>query len=343
MTILIPAFEPTENMLVLLSELHKQTDKNIVVVDDGSGETYNPLFEKAKDLGCTVLRYAENKGKGEALKTGFRWILQHNEPEGVVCADCDGQHSVEDIDKIARIVIENPGKVVLGSRQFTGEVPLRSRMGNTITRYAFSLATGCMIRDTQTGLRGYSADLLPWLCNVGGSRFEYEIRILLDAQRDGIHCLEIPIQTIYEPSARSHFRTVVDAYYVYVPLLKFSASSMFCALLDFCLLLLFKQLTGKMKYSLEFSIFFSRFISATSNYLLNRHLVFKAPDKQNILYPLKYFSLAAVILICNLSLMKMFTESLKLSLVPAKLITEGVLYFASYFVQKKFIFRSASN
>lgn len=343
MTILIPAFEPTENMLVLLAKLRRQTDKRVVVVDDGSGDVFQPLFDQAEKLGCTVLRYAENKGKGEALKTGFRWIAQQHEPDGVVCADCDGQHSVEDIDRIASIVLANPGKVVLGSRQFTGGVPLRSRMGNTITRYAFSLATGYMIRDTQTGLRGYSADLLPWLCGVGGSRFEYEIRILLDAQKDGIRCLEIPIQTIYEPSARSHFRTVVDAYYVYVPLLKFSASSLFCAVLDFCLLLLFKALTGPMKYSLETSIFFSRFISATSNYLLNRHLVFKAPGKQNILYPLKYFSLAAVILICNLSLMKLFTEGLKISLVPAKLITEGLLYFASYFVQKKFIFRSTSN
>lgn len=339
MTILIPAFEPNENMLVLLSKLIHQTDQRIVVVDDGSGDTYRPLFDKAEEMGCTVLRHPENKGKGEALKTGFRWILEHDEQEGVVCADCDGQHSCEDIDKIARTVRENPGDVVLGARKFTGNVPLRSRMGNTITRYAFSLATGCMIRDTQTGLRGYSADLLPWLCRVGGSRFEYEIRVLLEAQKEGYTCQEIPIETIYERSPVSHFRTVVDAYYVYVPLLKFSASSMFCALLDFCLLVLFKLLTN----SLLFSVVCSRVISSTSNYLLNRHLVFKAPKQESAIYPVKYFSLAAAILLCNYCFMVVFTVNLKLALVPAKIITECVLYFASYWVQKKFVFRTISK
>lgn len=343
MTILIPAYEPTEKMLTLLSDLTQRTDKRIVLVDDGSGKVYQPLFDKAKDMGCTVLQYAENKGKGEALKTGFRWILQHDEQEGVVCADSDGQHSCDDIEMIARVVMQHPGDIVLGSRLFNGDVPLRSRFGNTITRYAFSLATGCMIRDTQTGLRGYSADLLPWLCDIEGSRFEYELRILLEAQKVGYHCLEIPIQTIYEQSIRSHFRTVVDAYYVYVPLLKFSASSMFCALLDFCLLIIFKLLTNSFKYSLEISIFSSRIVSATTNYFLNRHLVFKAPSQQSLVYPLKYFALAAAILTCNYSLMKLLTAVCMLNLIPAKIITECVLYSASYLVQKKFIFRSASN
>jgi glycosyltransferase involved in cell wall biosynthesis len=92
MTVLIPSFEPTDKLTILISDIRKLCGFPILIVDDGSGETFAPIFKKAEEAGCTVLRHAKNTGKGEALKTGFRYLLSLPINEGVVCADSDGQH-----------------------------------------------------------------------------------------------------------------------------------------------------------------------------------------------------------------------------------------------------------
>lgn len=86
------------------------------------------MFRKAEALGCTVLHHTQNLGKGAALKTGFLYLVP-DEAWGVVCADSDGLHRVEDIIRVAE-AIGNKAEMVLGTREFTGEVPFRSRFGN---------------------------------------------------------------------------------------------------------------------------------------------------------------------------------------------------------------------
>ena len=94
---LIPAYKPEEAMLPFLQALREHFGV-IVVVNDGSGDAYDALFNRARELGATVLDHAVNLGKGRALKTGLNHIL-HTYPDcgGVITADCDGQHAVEDI------------------------------------------------------------------------------------------------------------------------------------------------------------------------------------------------------------------------------------------------------
>ncbi len=72
-----------------------------------------------------------------------------------------------------------PGAVVLGSRLFVDEVPWRSTVGNVASRLLLRAVTGLRLVDTQTGLRAYPAGLLPWLAQVPGDRFEYELEVLL--------------------------------------------------------------------------------------------------------------------------------------------------------------------
>lgn len=135
--------------------------------------------------------------------------------EPVVCADCDGQHTPADIARIAALVA--PGTMVLGGRRFTGPtsggpVPLRSKVGNAVSRWLFGAVAGVGVHDTQTGLRAYPADLLPWLQSVPGDRFEYEFSLLLRASGAGVLIVEVPIETIYlDANASSHFRPVQDS------------------------------------------------------------------------------------------------------------------------------------
>lgn len=336
MTILIPSYEPDERLIALIRDLKEVSDAPILVVDDGSGEDYRGIFESARKEGCTVLTHPTNQGKGRALKTGFDYVRKHGEEEGVVCADSDGQHLPEDILRITRAVREHRGHIVLGSRQFTGKVPLRSRFGNSATRMVYALATGKPIRDTQTGLRGYSSDMLDWLCGVQGDRFEYEMNMLLEAPAAGIDLIEVPIETVYlDENKSSHFRPLADSARIYFPFLKFCASSGFAAVLDFALLFLLQWITS----NLLVSVAGARLFSSVFNYTMNRRFVFAQDKGAAIRRSLpRYFSLVIVILLLNYGLIYVLHERLGIVLVAAKLLTEALLFIFSYWMQRKFVY-----
>jgi hypothetical protein len=117
--------------------------------------------------------------------------------------------------------------MVLGVRGFTGAVPLRSRLGNTVTRVLFRAVTGRGVQDTQTGLRAYPAHLLDWLTSVPGDRFEYEMNVLLEAARAGHPMDEVVIATTYlDGNASSHFGWWSDSVRIYRPLVRFAATSL---------------------------------------------------------------------------------------------------------------------
>lgn len=92
--VLIPSYKPDEKLLTLLNALSAQ-DKyaGLLVVDDGGGETYRPIFERAKEIpGVTVVSHAVNQGKGRALKTGINAAMNLYPGADIVTADADGQH-----------------------------------------------------------------------------------------------------------------------------------------------------------------------------------------------------------------------------------------------------------
>jgi hypothetical protein len=199
----------------------------------------------AENMGGVVLSHKQNAVKGCALKTGFAYILRESkELNGVITAGADGQHLVDDIIKVADAISGAERKIVLGARKFTGKVPLRSAIGNSITRNVFSLVSGVRISDTQTGLRGFPVSLLPWLISLEGERFEYEMNMLLFAKSAGYGITETEINTVYLPGNRSsHFRTVRDSARVYFPFFKFCFSGITSAFVDYTLLFVFQWMT----------------------------------------------------------------------------------------------------
>ena len=108
--VIIPSYEPDEKLITLLRALQEAGVCHVVVVDDGSGEQYEPLFARAEAMeNCTVLHHAVNLGKGRALKTAFNHCLRvYGGAAGCVTADSDGQHTPADILACARGLCENP-------------------------------------------------------------------------------------------------------------------------------------------------------------------------------------------------------------------------------------------
>jgi len=215
---LIPAYEPTESLIDLLKELKK--DKfAIVVVDDGSGKKYKKIFDKAKDY-AEVISYIPNMGKGHALKEGLKLIKDKYSDYKIVTMDSDGQHTVKDANRLLEQV--KPNTLLLGKRMIEKNTPLRSRLGNTITRVVNYLASGVKIYDTQTGLRAFDSSIIDYLLNVKGNRFEYEMKCLLQSKKNNVNIEEIVIKTIYlNNNSGSHFNTIKDSYRIYKEIIKF--------------------------------------------------------------------------------------------------------------------------
>lgn len=247
-TVMVPAYCPGPALLELLADLRAaRPDWVLVVVDDGSGAAYAELFARARAWGAEVVTLPVNRGKGASLKAGFAHVGATRPGSPVVCADADGQHAMDDVVAIGERLLAAPDtrRLVLGTRTFDGHVPLRSQVGNTVTRCLFTAATRSRVTDTQTGLRGIPADLLAWACGVPGERYEYELQVLLRAGRAGIALDPVPIATIYlDDNASSHFRPVADSLRVYAPLLMFVASSLASFVIDTVVLLLLTALTG---------------------------------------------------------------------------------------------------
>ncbi len=207
--VLIPAYNPEPAMVKTAQELNEK-GFFVLIVNDGSAEEFSPLFSQAEKF-ARVIGYEKNCGKGAALKHGIRCILKELPwAKYFVTADADGQHSVSDIIKTAKL-LRKKGGIVIGSRDFKGKIPLRSRVGNNLSRFAYTIETGRYIRDNQSGLRGFEASLCEWLLGVKGEKYDYEINVLMYAAKQNIPFCETPIETIYiEDNRSSHFDPVKD-------------------------------------------------------------------------------------------------------------------------------------
>lgn len=219
--ILIPAYRPDQKLIETLQKLSEE-QYTLVVVDDGSGAAYDEVFIEAARY-ARVIRYTPNRGKGSALKRGMRCIRKcFPDVRRLITADADGQHCPEDIRKVADRLYQRGG-FVIGSRAFVGDVPLRSRFGNTVTRGVYHLVSGVRVQDTQTGLRGFDRSLLDWLIEIPGARYEYEMNVLMTAARDGIEIDEVAIETVYEnDNSSSHFRPLQDSVKIYKEIFRFA-------------------------------------------------------------------------------------------------------------------------
>ena len=270
MTVLIPAYEPDERLIYLIKELKDKCDYNIVIVDDGSGDKFQGIFEIATNYGCTVLTHETNRGKGRALKTGFDYILDNTDKKSdVVTADADGQHLVDDIIRVANTICLSQEKIVLGVRKFVGKVPFKSIIGNAFTRAIFTLVSGEKITDTQTGLRGFPFVLLPWLIKLEGERFEYEMNMLLKAKTAGYKFTQIDIETVYiAGNISTHFRAIRDSIRIYLPFFKFCFTGITSAVVDYVLLFVFQWMTN----NLLIAVVAARVASSAVNYTINRTL-----------------------------------------------------------------------
>ena len=208
--VLLPVYNPDVKFPALVREL-KERGYVIVVCNDGSAPEFDPIFDQIKD-DVHYVSYQHNKGKGYALKRGFEYIGNNlaDTVSHVVTADADGQHAIDDIERVARLARKTDG-IVLGMRDLSEHIPIKSRIGNDLSKTVYTIITGVYLRDNQSGLRGFPIRLMDWLCDIPGNKYEYELNVLVTAHKEGLPVAGIDIKTIYENNNKNtHFRPIKD-------------------------------------------------------------------------------------------------------------------------------------
>ncbi|HYL38980.1 MAG TPA: glycosyltransferase [Bryobacteraceae bacterium] len=333
--ILIPAFRPGAALPSLVEKLLEAGVPAVVIVDDGSGPGSREIFERCAALaGVHILRHETNLGKGAALKTGLRYILEVFPGCGVVTADADGQHAPEDIIQVARALEQNPGCLVLGCRHFDQHVPVRSRIGNLCTRALARVILGEVVQDTQTGLRGLPAKLLPYLPELSSNGYEFELDVLIASKHLGLGIREEKIQTIYAPgNPTSHFNPLRDSMKIYFVLFRFSLLSLLTAALDNLVFFFAYRTTASVLAAQAMS----RSVAVLFNYTAARRAVFLSHQRHKIVFP-KYILVVVASGAASYGLIRLLMYLFAIPPMLAKLSAESLLFAASFVLQRDFVF-----
>lgn len=351
--IVIPALNPPLDLIKYIEKLRLSGLENILIVDDGSRPEFKNIFENLRDeQGCQILTHAKNLGKGRALKNAFNYFLTMpnvEEYNGIVTADSDGQHRVEDVLSMVEIISNYPDSLILGCRDFDSEnVPPKSKFGNKLTKLVFKLLYGCKITDTQTGLRGFPKAILHDMLEIPGERFEYETKMLIHTFDKLIPIKEITIETIYfDGNAETHFNPIKDSLRIYkvifVSFFKYLLSSLSSFLVDIGLFQLFLWISLSVGIHrgallILLSTILARIISSYFNFIMNKNFVFDG-EKRIHKTIVKYYRLAVFQMLLSAAMVTVVWNMFSDSETAIKIVVDTILFIASYQVQRRWVFR----
>ncbi len=326
--IMIPAYKPCDLMIGTVKGL-KEAGFDILIIDDGSGVEYQEVFQKVKS-DATVLSYPKNRGKGYAMKYGMKKLCElFPHCRYFITVDADGQHSVKDILNINKELHAGRG-FILGTRTLTRDAPLRSRFGNSLSRFIFTIASGLYLSDNQTGLRGFSTEHIEWLTRIGGNRYEYEMNMLIFAVKQRIKIDTVPIEAIYiDDNSSSHFNPVLDTLRIHKRIFISSFASIIAFFVSLHMILTASFITGweHWGYVVYSTCVFSTMISWVMNRFVWYH-GYKFRSERRL------FFLAIIRFVLYELFILAIHTLLPVPLFAAYLMAVVIVVFAEYFMLK---------
>lgn len=208
--VIIPTYNNERTLERVINEvLEIVPAERVIIVNDGSTDS-TPQILKWFEEKVTILVNEVNKGKGYSLRKAFKFA-QEKGYANALTIDSDGQHYPSDIPLLLEAAINNPGAVIMGSRNMEQEgVPQKSSFGNKFSNFWFKVETWITLPDTQTGFRIYPLKPMKkiWLFT---NKFELEIEVIVKLAWRFVPFVAVPIRVKYDPDERvSHFRPARD-------------------------------------------------------------------------------------------------------------------------------------
>jgi len=205
LAVIVPAFNETrrltDNLLTLLSYLQTfRPEAELIVVDDGSTDgtdkVAEELFSHRPDVAARVLRFAQNRGKGHAVRAG---LLAARAPVALF-SDADLSTPISELPKVVEPIEQGDYDIVLGSRALDRSLigqrqPWRREQGGKVFNLIVRLTTGLPFADTQCGFKAFRMEALrPILGLAQVDGFGFDVELLVLAQRMGLRMLEVPVR-----------------------------------------------------------------------------------------------------------------------------------------------------
>jgi glycosyltransferase involved in cell wall biosynthesis len=202
----IPAFQDEKHIGDIVRRTRKQL-VHVLVVDDGSSDQTG---QRARDAGAEVIVHDQNRGKGDAIKTGLEHCFSR-EITWVILLDSDGQHLPEEIDRFLAVAAHatQPTFLIGNRMNNVAGMPVIRRVVNHYMSRQISRVCKQEIPDTQCGFRMLNRELIPQLLG-GGDRFDYDTEVLILVSRKGYRIESVPITTVYTDQV-SKIRPLRDA------------------------------------------------------------------------------------------------------------------------------------
>lgn len=341
--VIIPAYNPDEELFLKFAKEVVANFSKIVVIDDGSKDECASTFNKIAQIDekIKILKHSVNLGKGRALKTAFNFVLnEYKDCVGVVAADCDGQHGIQDVIKCAKTLQEKPSSLIIGVRDFNKkDVPFKSRYGNKITRIIFKLFIGLSIKDTQTGLRAISTELMKKFLATNGERYEYETNMLIECKEHNIPIEQVPISTIYiEKNQTSKFNPIKDSLSIYKLFGKYIVSAVSSFVIDVILFNIFLLLLNKYQVpnSIIIATVVARILSSLYNFKVNAKMVFKNMSNKSLI---RYIILVLIQMLVSAFCVNYVSTIVPINVTLIKIVVDIVIFMVNFVVQREFVFK----
>lgn len=205
--VLVPTYNNEKTLRRVIDGILQYT-RDIIIVNDGSTDSTPVILHDYPEI--KVIHLPENKGKGNALKTGFR-EAEKTGYSYAITIDSDGQHYPDDIPVFVEALLEeNQDILLIGNRNMAQDgIPKKSSFGNRFSNFWFWFETGIKLEDTQSGYRLYPLHKIPR--KYFTPKFEFEIEIIVRTAWRHIPVKNVPVKVLYDPAERvSHFRPFKD-------------------------------------------------------------------------------------------------------------------------------------
>ena len=196
----IPAFNEQDKIAGIILKLKKITDE-IIVCDDGSTDMTSEIVE---NLGVKLIKHKKNEGYGSAIGSLFHMAKTMN-ADIFVTIDADGQHDVNDINRLIEPILNKKADIVIGSRFLdkTNEVPTYRKIGiKTITGLTNKISKS-QIKDAQSGFRAYNKKAVT-IINPTERGMGISTEILMRASENKLSIIEIPVIISYHGNTSTH-------------------------------------------------------------------------------------------------------------------------------------------